>query len=270
MKKRILSFSIALLLLMIYALPVFAAGETHDPRVVDDGEFLSQEEVSELTQKLDEISERQQFEVVVVTTTHLDGKSPMAYADDYYDYHNYGYGENHDGILLLIAIEGENRKWWISTTGYGITAFTDAGISLIGEELVPYLKSGNFSGAFNLFAEEADKFVTKAKEGKPYDVGNLPKRVTFSAKSLLIAFVAALVISFIIIKIIQGKYKPVQFKSNASDYLVNGSLQLTGSYENFMYSSVSKTTRSDSSSGGGSSTHSGSSGTSHGGGGGSF
>ena len=30
----------------------------------------------------------------------FDGKTAQAYADDYYDYNGYGYGENDDGILL--------------------------------------------------------------------------------------------------------------------------------------------------------------------------
>ena len=267
MKKKILSFSFALLLLLVYAIPVLAA-DTHDARVVDNAKLLSEAEVQELTSTLDEISERQQLEVVAVTTTNLEGKSYEAFADDYYDYHNYGYGANKDGVLLLISIVGSDRHWHISTTGYGITAFTDAGIQYIGEQIVPDLKEGNYAAAFGEYAMQADKFVTKAKKGKPYDVGNLPKK--FSVKSLVISLIVALVIAFIVIKSIQGKYKPVRFKSNASDYLVEGSLQLTGAYENFLYSNVSQTAKSDSSSGGGSSTHSGSSGTSHGGGGGSF
>ena len=267
--KRIINFSVTLMLLLILAFPAFAE-ETHDARVVDNASLLTQSEVEELTAKLDEISERQQLEVVIVTTNTIDGKSPMAYADDYYDYHNYGYGANKDGVLLLLSME--DRDWWISTTGYGITAFTDAGIQLIGKEIVQYLSEGDYYGGFNLFAEEADRFVTQAKTGQPYDVGSLPKekKKFFDAKSALIALGIAAVIALVVVFSIKSKYKPVKFKSNASDYLVQDSFVLTGSFDNFLYSNVSKTARSDSSSGGGSSTHSGSSGTSHGGGGGKF
>ena len=269
MKKRLLSFSVVLMLLLITAIPAFAE-ETHDPRVVDNAELLTQQQITDLTEKVDEISERQQLDVVIVTTKSTEGKSPMAYADDYFDYNNYGYGESKDGVLLLLSME--DRDWWISTTGYGITAFTDAGIQLIGEEIVPYLSAGDYYGGFNMFASEADKFVTQAKSGTPYDVGSLPKakKKFFNAKGALGSLVAGLVVALIIITSIKSKYKPVKFKTNAADYLVDGSLQLTGAFDNFLYSNVSKTARSDSSSGGGSSTHSGSSGTSHGGGGGKF
>ncbi len=268
MKKRIISFSFALLLLLAYAIPVFAA-EVHDARVVDNAELLSTQEKADLTAQLDEISERQQLEVVVVTVNSLEGKTPMEYADDFYDYNNYGYGESNDGVLLLVSME--DRDWWISTTGYGITAFTDAGIQHIGGEVASYLSSRDYYDGFKLFGEEADKFITQAKTGTPYDSGNLPKakKKFFSAKSLLIALVIGLVVAAIIVFSIAKSYKPVRFKANASDYLVNGSLQLTGMYDRFLYSNVSKTARNDDS-GGGSSTHSGSSGTSHGGGGGKF
>ena len=268
--KRIISFSVAFILLLMYAIPVFAA-DGHDPRVVDNAELLSQSEIQELTEKLDEISERQQLDVVVVTTNTIDGKSPMAYADDYYDYHNYGYGEGKDGVLLLLSME--DRDWWISTTGYGITAFTDAGIQLIGNEIVQYLSTGDYFAGFKLFADEADKFITQARKGQPYDVGSLPKekKKFFDLKSALISLAIAAVIALVVVLSIKSKYKPVKFKANASDYLVQDSFNLTGAFDNFLYSNVSKTARSDdSSSSGGSSTHSGSSGTSHGGGGGKF
>ena len=41
------------------------------------------------------------------------GKTAEAYADDYYDYNGYGYGENDDGLLLLVSM-GE-REWAITT-----------------------------------------------------------------------------------------------------------------------------------------------------------
>ena len=69
-----------------------------------------------------------------VTADTINGETPMAYADDYYDYNGYGAGADNDGILLLLSME--DRDWWISTTGYGIDAFTDYGIDVIGDEIV--------------------------------------------------------------------------------------------------------------------------------------
>ena len=62
------------------------------------------------------------------------------YADDLYDYCQYGYGPDMDGVLLLVSVG--DRKWHISTCGYGITAFTDAGIQYLGEQMTPFMADG--------------------------------------------------------------------------------------------------------------------------------
>ena len=121
------------------------------PRLVDRGELLTDREESELLSKLDEISERQKMDVVVVTVDGLEGKTAMAYADDFYDYNGYGYGDSRDGILLLISME--ERDWRISTCGYGITVFTDAGQEYISDKFLPYLSDGDYSEAFTKYAD---------------------------------------------------------------------------------------------------------------------
>ncbi len=104
------------------------------PRLVDQADLLTDSEESALSDRLDEISERHQFDVVVVTVDSLEGETAVVYADDFYDYNGYGFGDERDGILLLISME--ERDWCISTTGYGITAFTDAGQAYISERFV--------------------------------------------------------------------------------------------------------------------------------------
>ncbi len=248
--------------------------ETAGSRLVDDADLLSDSEESTLLAKLDQISERQDFDVVVVTVDSLGGKSAMAYADDYFDYNGYGYGSNRDGCLLLISVDGGpgNRDWWISTRGYGITALTDAGIDYIGEQMLSDLKVEDYAAAFDTYAGTVDEFVTQAKNGEPYDVNNLPKSAGDIVKGVLICFVISLVIAFVVISVIKSNYKPVKFNRDAKNYFVDGSLMMTGSYDNYITSSVSQVRiESDSSSGGGgSSTHTSSSGATHGGGGGKF
>ena len=82
MKKRIMT----LLLIAIFCLSfgmVVCATEGKSSRLVDFADILTKSEESRLLAILDEISERQLLDVVVVTTNTLDGKSPMAYADDF-------------------------------------------------------------------------------------------------------------------------------------------------------------------------------------------
>ena len=123
-------------------------------RMVDWAGLLSDSEEAELSVQLDEISERQQVDLVVVTIDSLEGASVVEYADDFFDYNGYGFGTEHDGILFLISME--ERDWCISTSGYGIEALTDAGREYMSEEFLHYLSDGEYAQAFRIFAEQCE------------------------------------------------------------------------------------------------------------------
>ncbi len=265
MKRKIIFFCIVIMALSL-CIPCFAAEKGQ--HLVDEAQLLTSDERVELTELLDEISERQDFDVVVVTVDSLGEKSPMEYADDYYDYNGY----RPDGCLLLVCMG--SRDWWMSTTGYGITAITDYGIDYISDGFLSSLSDGDYAGAFRSYAKQVDRFVTEANKGKPYDVSHkAPKRRAL--KNILIGALVSLgiglVISLITVFSIKSGYKPVRMRSEANDYLIRDSLNLRASHDRFVYSNVSRRKiEKESSGGGGSSTHTSSSGSSHGGGGGKF
>lgn len=264
MKKRLFAALLALILCFCTGGSAFAAEEKL-PRVVDGADLLTRSEEAVLLEKLDEISERQQLDVVVVTADTLEGKSPRAYADDFFDYNGYGYGSSHDGVLLLVSME--DRDWWISTTSYGITAFTDAGIDYIGDQIQPELSDGNYAQAFEIFAEQSDAFITQARSGDPYDSHNLPKGPFDLVFNLVIALVIGLVVALIVTGVMRGKLKSVRSQYTATDYVRPGSMKVTESRDFFLYRHVSRRPKPKDS---GSGTHRSSSGRSHGGGGGKF
>ena len=272
MKKRILAMIFVLALCFCTVIPAFAVDAdgfvSEYERVQDMAKLLSESEREALIKTLDELSERQKMDVIVVTTNTLDGKKPMEYADDIYDYCKYGYGEKRDGLLFLVSME--DRDWWISTCGYGITAFTDAGIQYIGEQMVEDLGDGNYAAAFNTFAELSDDFITKSREGEPYDKSNLPKG-PLSIVWIVISILVGIGLAMFIVGRMKAQLKTVRFQAAAGDYMKSGSLNITESKDTFLYNTVTRTAKpknTDSGSSGGSSTSS--SGETHGGGGGKF
>jgi uncharacterized protein len=291
MKKKFVLFSMCLaLLLMLIPFSAFADGEdllsgdesSYIPLVIDNAGLLTDEEELRLSMKLDEIRMTKSFDAVVLTEYSIGSKSAMEYADDYFDYNGYGQGENRDGCLLLISME--NRDWWISTRGYGITAITDYGKEVIEDAAVPYLSDGDYYTACSTYAEIVEDCIVSANNGTPYDVNNhyvddygheysrdgSGDSKGFDSTSLLAAFVCAVIIAVIVASSVKKSYKPVRFNANASNYLVDGSLNVTQSYDTFLYKNVTSVKIERSSSSGGSSTHTSSSGASHGGGGGHF
>ena len=265
----------ALVLLLALAVPAFAAAGFADLyyRMNDSAEVLTEDEDNELEASLEELSVRQSFDVVVATIDSLEGEGYTdmeAYADDLYDYCQFGYGENRDGVLLLVSIG--DRKWHISTCGYGITAFTDAGIQYLGEQMTPFMADGDYAGAFRTFVQWSDDYITAARAGHPYDVKNLP-REPLSLMYLFLAVGIGIVLAWVVVHVMKSQLRSVAFQENAASYVREGSMNLTNSRELFLYRNVQRTKHveeRDSDSSGGSSTHTSSSGTTHGGGGGSF
>jgi uncharacterized protein len=244
------------------------------PRLVDDAGLLSPAGKNELLAKLDEISERQKFDVVVAAVKSLGGKTAEAYADNYYDYNGYGMGSGHDGILLLISMA--DRDWAITTHGFGIPAFTDAGQAYIVDRFRPDLSAGNYAAAFNRFADLCDDFLTRAKTGNPYDTNNLQNREGFwhgFLNLLVFSLPMGVILAFIITGIMKSSLKSVRMQAAANSYVREGSLNITDRRDVFLNRVVSKTARPKSSSGGrggGSSIRLSSSGRSHGGSSGKF
>ena len=270
MKKmnKILGIMFAFTLVLLLAGPALAA----PPLVVDQAGLLSEADAAALEQKLTVLSDRHQADIAVVTVDSIGDYTPEAFADDYFDYNGYGRGDNYDGLLLLVSME--ERDWCISTCGKAIDAFTDAGVSYLGAQIVSDLGSGEYAQAFNLFADWCDKFFVQAANGKPFDEESLPKTTADLVFYSIIGLIGGLIVAAIITRIMKRSLKTVQNKHEAADYVQFGSMQVTRADEQFLHRNVTRTRiekpSSSSGGGGGSSTHTSSSGRSHGGGSGKF
>lgn len=170
MKRKLFALMMILCLLTMQVLIVHAA----NVYLVDEANLLTTTEAASLEKELEEISNRQGVDVVVVTMNSTNGQDVMDVADDYYDYGGY----RDDGILLLISME--ERDWWISTAGYGITAVTDARLEYMADSFLPYLSDGEYAQAFREYARLCDEFITTAKNGEPakkhkHDLSRVPQ-----------------------------------------------------------------------------------------------
>lgn len=280
------------------------------PLLVDDAGLLTSGEASELNRALDEISERQEMEIAVITVPELpDGYTAQSYADDIYDYYGYGYGEGDDGILLLLSM-GE-REWAVTTYGYGITAFPDSVIDLIMNDCLYYISDGAYFNGFSYFAQLCDEYTTKARNGVienpdenfgftddyggyygdsyiDYDdpisiIGGAsgPTAITVTGGipfALPLSLIAGFLISGLIVGVWKSELKSVGKQSGASEYARRDSIRVTLSRDLFLYRNVRRTRRQTQQNtgshggmrSGGSSVHRSSSGRSHGGRSGGF
>lgn len=270
MKKIWILFSTVLLLFAV-SLSVQAA-ESSVPRLLDGAGLLSDSEEKQVNDTLDRLSEQLEFDLVIVTVPDTGGKSPMAYADDYFDYNGFGWGAERSGAVLLISMK--DRDWWISTRGYGITAMTDKGLDWLSSRFLPDLSDGEYADAFLAFVDGSRDLVEQARGGSPYGT-----RTPFGHSGgapfpwgivLTVALCIGLISALITVHVWKGQLKSVSARNTAGNYLRKDGLNLTESSELFLYRTVNRIRRPDPPSGGGASVHRSSSGASHGGRGGKF
>ena len=219
--------------------------------VEDYADVLTDSEEAELIAQLEALGSEYDIEIGAITVDSYEGKDPQDFADDFYDYNGYGYGENDDGLIVVFNTgKGDgNRNLAISTHGKGIDLLTDMEIDLIIEMMINPIKSGDFAGAF-------DNFVTECESAFDESIS-----IIWIPVSILVGFGLA----FLIVKIQASKLKNVVQKADAADYV--GNVILTYQDDRFIYRNVTRSPIVKSSS---SSTHTSSSGRTHGGGNKSF
>lgn len=273
MKKKISLIIAAIILSLAFAFPALAEGIY----VVDDAGLLSENQESFLTSKFEAISSRQGCDVVFMTTDDTGEYDVATYADLFTQREEYG----EDVVLLMLDMQ--HRKMYISTKGACIGMFTDAGLEYIFDNIQDYATARDYSGMAEKFAGLADEFIAQAKTGKPYDTGYMPgdvqpgpepseggKLADFEwVKAIIIAIVIGLIIALIITLVKRSAHKSVARKYEAADYVVPGSMVLTRCDDQFLYVHVDRTPIPKNNNNGGSSTHT-TNGHMHGGGGRSF
>ena len=124
------------------------------PLVVDNAGLLSSSDEAKLLSQVEVLSSGHQCDIAILTVNNLGSKTPTEYADDFFDQNGYGYGPNHDGLLLLVSMG--TRDWYVSTSGRAISAFGDsAGQDKLMNGVVSDLSNGDYYQALSRFADNA-------------------------------------------------------------------------------------------------------------------
>lgn len=157
--KRLYGFIGMVIVLSVSAVTVSAE---NTQKIVDQAELLSPEDEEILQVQLSEIAEKYSCDVAVVTVESCEGTDIQTYTEDYYYQNGYGYGEDIDGIILLVAME--ERQFHLATRGEAIQIFTDYGLECIDNLVVPYLSEGAYFDAFTEYAYSAEDLLREYKD----------------------------------------------------------------------------------------------------------
>lgn len=255
----------AMTAVLIFTATTFSAfAEFVNPPIVDNAGYLTDVQLEELSEKLEEIRENYNFDAAIYTEKVMYGYDAESTSDDIFDYNGYGAGENRDGMILYIS--ANPRKYHFSTHGSGETLFNDNGLAYLEKKVLPALREDDYYTAMKLYAEYSEELLETAKQGKPFN------KKQYSMQYILCviggALILPLLIAYFMTQAKLSKMKTAVKQDYASNYMKPGSMKLAASRDLFLYSTVIKTEKPKSNSGSGS--HTSSSGESHGGRGGSF
>jgi len=249
-------------------------------KIYDFSDILTDEEEQQLKTKIDKFIEDNNMDMVIVTDSfsYSSDRQNEVYADDFYDYNDFGLNiEYYSGVLLLRNTYSLDPYYHMSTSGNAQLYFSDSRINYILDNIYDDIHSGNYYEGFSKWITYTDNYV---KQGLPSTAsnyyldnnGNMHRVKPKYHAPLGIAFIAGLVVALTIVLIMVAKNKMVKKAYKAAEYLDQDSINITKREDTFLRSHTTSYTVSSSSGGGhhgggGHSFHSGSSGFSHGGGG---
>jgi len=264
-----LSFFLALLLSLCFlAQPAFAGVESADPsvKIHDFAGLLTSEEQAKLERQAQDIVNRLDVDIAVVTVDGLDGLSPSTYANDFFELNGFGTNGGMDGMLLLVSMA--DRDYHIATSGKAYDLFYDKDLDEVIDRFLPYLSDGEYYTAFSRFllASEAHLAGTSLRLRQIYPIPLI------AGVAVLIGLVVAGIVMSILALLHKRSLAPAP---DAAAYLTENGFRLTHKKDMFQHTYTSRTPipKSNSGGGGGSggrSSSSSSSGRSFGGRGGKF
>ena len=200
-----------------------------DLLVWDEAELLNETEVAQLNSKLESISKKYKAEIRVVTLSSMDGGDIDEFLEYLYDESGFGYGENHDGVLLVVCMDP--REYRILSNGFAGEAITSGDIDAIGEAFKSDLSDGNYADAFDTFADKCEYYLDGHLNGFPFNYG----------MNLAIALLIGVLAGQLTGKSLKGQLKTVRKQHQAKNYVKSGSMNLTEQEDVFLYSDVQRT-----------------------------
>ena len=201
--------------------------------VFDEADLLSDSEEAALSDKLLDASHTYNAQIVIVTLASMDGGNIDDFVDYLYDTMGFGYGADHDGVLLLVCMDP--REYRILSNGYAGVAIGPDQIDTLCDFMETYLPNGHYVAAFNSFADQCGEFLEYYQMGSPFKAGkNL-------AISLIIGIIAGLIVAFVL----KGQLKSVRKQDQAHRYVKPGSMTVDIQYDIFLYRTVTRTKKQE-------------------------
>jgi uncharacterized protein len=202
---RLLVKSIWAATLVVLALPLLLHAEPVSQLrptdyVNDFAHVLDPATVAQLDDICQQIDQKAQAQIAVVTINSLDGSDIDSYAVDLFKRWGIGSKKTDHGVLILLAVQ--DKKYRIEV-GYGLEPILpDGKVGGFGREAVPLLRQNNYAGALllmtarvaDVIAQDAGITLTGARPEIPEQPQERPRKGLSPGGMVLLAVIVFLVL----------------------------------------------------------------------------
>lgn len=205
--------------------------------VVDDAGLLTDSEEARLAESAAQIAQRYDCGVYIVTLedfTELGGGSVRGCAEQYFTAHDYGFGSDDNGVMLLLSM-AERDYALIAHGDLANAAFTDYGKDVLSEEFLDDFRCDDWYAGFGDYLSVCEEFLREAEQGTPVDVGG--GSGSGAVKAVLLVLVP-LLIAGIACGVMAAMMKTARRQTNADGYIARKGIHITDRYDRFVNRTV--------------------------------
>ena len=161
MKPRVkVALTTLLVLSLAFALRAEPVSQLKATDYVNDfAHVLDQNTIAQLDNICQQIDQKAQAQIAVVSIKSLDGSDIVGYTVDLYQKWGIGTKGKDRGVLILLAVQ--DRRYWI-TVGYGLEPILpDGKVGGFGREAVALLKQNDYNGAVSLLTTRVAEVIAQ-------------------------------------------------------------------------------------------------------------
>ncbi|MBO4991545.1 MAG: TPM domain-containing protein [Firmicutes bacterium] len=233
--RRALFLALALLLAMGLWLPIRVYGaEAGETYIYDEALLFDEQQWSDLQERAAAISAEYLCGVYFVAVEDFEEYSNTGdvrtAAEDLYLYNEWGWGEEKDGILLLLSMD--QRDYALIAYGdFGNAAFTDYGKDVMSENFLDDFAEDDWYGGCEDYLSDCGSLLKQARSGQPFDV---PQEEGSSAVSrdasevgitVLMALIPSAAFAMVVCVVMKRQMKTARKQTDAFDYVVDGAAE---------------------------------------------
>lgn len=207
-------------------------------KIYDFADIFSSTEEELLYSQVYHFIKSTNLDLAIVTIKYNNKHNTPMYANDFYDYNDFGIGDNRDGLLLLIDMD--TKKIYLSSTGKAINIYTDERVNKILNNVFGYYSNNEYYKGTSIFINYALSYTQVSPDEDAHYVVDDSGKLTKSRKGILISGIFAIIVTVVSLLVMASKNKRASIAHTSYGYLNKDTLNIKMVADNFVGESVTK------------------------------